>query len=444
VGWFSREFLLQNARFVLLVLLLLLTVAAVVFFHEVMLPFALAIFLAYLLAPVVDWLHGLRVRRWHVPRGLAILVCYTVILGLIGLSGAYLFPRFYSEVNRMVKTLPDTIRQVEDQFVKPVEATLNAWITTFLPPPAPEPFGEEMETTPPTRPPGTVSGESNLPSAGPRPAWQVLVEDYTYLVRRIDDTHYEIIPQKRQPAEPNTSHQPFQFNRQLKSALKQARDSFEENLISFVVLGRQLVRVLVTSFFTLFLVLMISGFLLLDPGRVRRFARSLVPLQYEPAFDDWLLGLDHGLSGVVRGQAIICLLNGILTGIGLGTLGVPFVVTLSVMAAVFSLIPIFGVLISSVPILIMSLTVSLPTALLAMGWVLMIHFLEGNFLNPKILGDSAKIHPVLIVFALLVGEHLGGVIGALLAVPVFSLIQNSFLFLKHKAEALDTAPGTRS
>ena len=136
---------------------------------------------------------------------------------------------------------------------------------------------------------------------------------------------------------------------------------------------------------------------------------------------------------------MICLINGVLTGIGIAILGVPFVVTLSVIAAVFSLIPIFGVLISTIPILLMALTVSLTTASLALGWILIIHFLEGNFLNPKILGDSARIHPVLIVFALLVGEHFAGVLGALLAVPIFSLIQNSFLFLKHKAEGLDSA-----
>jgi predicted PurR-regulated permease PerM len=140
------------------------------------------------------------------------------------------------------------------------------------------------------------------------------------------------------------------------------------------------------------------------------------------------------------------MVNGVLTGIGVAVLGVPFVVTLSVIAALFSLIPIFGVLISSIPILIMALTVSLTAALLALGWILLIHFFEGNFLNPKILGDSAKIHPVLVVFALLVGEHFAGVLGALLAVPIFSLVQNSFLFLKHQAESLDPAaappPGT--
>lgn len=438
MGWFSREFLLQNARFVLLLLLLLLVVGAVYFFHEVMLPFALAIFLAYLLAPVIDWLANLRIRRWNLPRGVAILAVYAMVLGLIVLSGAYLFPRLYSEMNRLVRTLPDTLHTLENTFARPVETTLNAWISGFLAPTDQEPLGEQVETTPPSEPPGTISHSGNAPVSTSREPWQVLVEDYTFVVRRIDDTRFEIVPQKRRPVEAANPRQPFQFDRQLSSTLRQMRETLEQNLLEVVVLGRRVVRVLLNSLFTLFLVLMISGFLLVNPQRIHGFARSLVPPQYQESFDDWLHRLDHGLSGVVRGQAIICLVNGVLTAIGIGALGVPFLVTLSVLAALFSLIPIFGVLISSIPILMMALTVSLSTALLALAWILAIHFLEGNFLNPKILGDSAKIHPVLIVFALLVGEHFAGVIGALLAVPIFSLIQNSFLFLKHKAESLDT------
>ncbi|HEX9843088.1 MAG TPA: AI-2E family transporter [bacterium] len=439
MGWFSREFLFQNARFVLLLLLLLLMLGAVYFFHEVMLPFALAIFLAYLLAPVIDWLSALRIRSWNLPRGLAVLAVYALMLSLIAVSGAYLFPRLYSELNRLVRTLPDTLHQLEDTFARPVEGVLNRWISGFLAPSEPDSFGEQLETTPPSKPPGTVTQAGNVPAATPREPWQVLVEDYTFVVRHIDDTRFEIVPQKRRPVEATDPRQPFQFERQLSAALRQMRESLEQNLLELLVLGRRVVRVLLNSVFTLFLVLMISGFVLIDPGRIHGFARSLVPTLYQDAFDDWLHRLDHGLSGVVRGQAIICVVNGLLTAIGIAVLGVPFVVTLSVLASLFSLIPIFGVLISSIPILIMALTVSVSTALLALAWILAIHFLEGNFLNPKILGDSAKIHPALIVFALLVGEHFAGVIGALLAVPIFSLIQNSFLFLKHKAESLESA-----
>ncbi|HEX7927506.1 MAG TPA: AI-2E family transporter, partial [bacterium] len=173
---------------------------------------------------------------------------------------------------------------------------------------------------------------------------------------------------------------------------------------------------------------------------IGNFMKSMIPPSHHTVYEGWVAALDKGLGGVVRGQVLICLINGSVTAVGIAFLGVPFWFTLSLFATVFSLIPIFGVLISTIPIVIMALTVSLNIALLAVAWILAIHFVEGNFLNPKILGDAAKIHPVLIVFSLIVGEYMAGVVGALLAVPIFSLIYNSFQYLKHLAERVEQAP----
>jgi predicted PurR-regulated permease PerM len=76
---------------------------------------------------------------------------------------------------------------------------------------------------------------------------------------------------------------------------------------------------------------------------------------------------------------------------------------------------------------------SVLTALLVLGWIVAIHQLEANVLNPKIMGDAAKVHPVLVVFALLAGEHVFGIVGALLAVPVLSIAQSLFLHYREIA-----------
>ncbi|MEC7631080.1 MAG: AI-2E family transporter, partial [SAR324 cluster bacterium] len=128
---------------------------------------------------------------------------------------------------------------------------------------------------------------------------------------------------------------------------------------------------------------------------------------------------------------------GILTMIGLILIGVPFAFTLGLVAMVFSLIPIFGTILSTIPIMIMGFTVSFSTGILALAWILVIHFIEGNFLNPKIMGTAAHIHPALIVFALVTGEYIAGIAGALLAVPIFSILQTLFLFLKAMVEEFE-------
>jgi predicted PurR-regulated permease PerM len=133
---------------------------------------------------------------------------------------------------------------------------------------------------------------------------------------------------------------------------------------------------------------------------------------------------------VIRGQVAICIVNGVLTGIGLSILQVKFSLLLAVMAGVLSLIPIFGTIISTIPAVLVGLTHGFVTGVLVLGWILVIHFIEANILNPKILGDSAEIHPVIVVFALVAGEHYFGLIGALLAVPTASIVQSGFLFIR--------------
>ena len=92
-----------------------------------------------------------------------------------------------------------------------------------------------------------------------------------------------------------------------------------------------------------------------------------------------------------------------------------------------SLIPIFGSILSSVPIVIVALVsgdegIDVFRGVAMTLWIIGIHFIEANVLNPKIIGTAAKIHPVLVIFSLFLGEHSYGLVGALLAVPILSAI----------------------
>jgi predicted PurR-regulated permease PerM len=81
--------------------------------------------------------------------------------------------------------------------------------------------------------------------------------------------------------------------------------------------------------------------------------------------------------------------------------------------------------------------------MLALGWILFIHFIEANYLNPRIMGTASKIHPVVIIFALVAGEHAYGIPGALLAVPAASILQSAFVFyVIDRAHEQTTAPET--
>jgi predicted PurR-regulated permease PerM len=160
------------------------------------------------------------------------------------------------------------------------------------------------------------------------------------------------------------------------------------------------------------------------------FFRSLVEPEGGRAFDALLERTDRGLAGVVRGQLLICGINGLLSAIGFAIVGLKYWPVMALVSAVFSLVPIFGSIASAVPAIAVALTQGVGTAFFVLLWILGIHQLEANVLNPKIMGDAAKIHPVLVIFSLLVGEHFFHVPGALLAVPCMSIAQSVFLHLE--------------
>src|SRR5262249_41231365 len=122
---------------------------------------------------------------------------------------------------------------------------------------------------------------------------------------------------------------------------------------------------------------------------------------------------------------------------GLLIFGVKYGLILAVVAGLMSLIPIFGSILSSVPIVIVALAsgdegIDVVRGVAMTLWIIGIHFIEANVLNPKIIGTAAKIHPVLVIFSLFLGEHAFGLVGALLAVPVLSAISVVFMYLYRK------------
>lgn len=197
--------------------------------------------------------------------------------------------------------------------------------------------------------------------------------------------------------------------------------------------GKDVVGGAVSGIFGLFLVLMLTAFLSIDRDRILRFFFTLVPPEVQEAYSTVTRGATEGLAGVVRGQLLICLTNGILTYLGLSLFGIKLPLILATMAGVFSVIPIFGSILSTVPIVAMGLTDSFSKGLLGLVWIIGIHLLEANFLNPRIMGSAARIHPVIVVFVLVVGEHSAGLMGALFAVPIASVVLTVFKFMHQRA-----------
>lgn len=206
---------------------------------------------------------------------------------------------------------------------------------------------------------------------------------------------------------------------------------------------QKLIKLLFSTLSSFLVIFIVTGFVLVDLPRIKVGLLNLVPSRLRPGTLDLVHAIDRDLSGTIRGQLVICLINGTLTTVGLLLLQVKFAITIGFVAGVFSLIPVFGAVISTVPAVLIALTQSVWTALAVVGVIIIIHLIEANFLNPKILGHTVELHPAIIVFAIMVGEHFFGPIGLLFGVPVAAILRSvlRYFYLKYFAEPPAPPPG---
>ena len=375
--------------------------------HEVMLPFVLALVIAYVLTPLVAW-----VEKKRVPRVGAILLVYVAVLGSLGLFGRLTAPRVGQELVALRREIPVLMSEVRDVWIPRTEETLRA--AGIAPAPA--------EEAPTPHAPAFILREEPDGTVG------VSVGSGARVVQTKNG--YAL----RSGEEREEAHD---ASRTLADAVGASFAYVEHNALELARIGRDIVLGLSRGVFIFGITLMLAAYMMITRERILGFFESLVTPGHRADFQSLLGRVDRGLSGVVRGQLVICLINGTLCAIGFALIGLKYWPVLAILATVFSLIPIFGSIASAVPAVLLGLTQSVGTAVVVLLFIIGVHQIEANVLNPKIMGDSAKIHPVLVIFSLLVGEHFFQATGALLAVPTMSIAQSLFLHFRDVLDRTD-------
>ncbi|MFD2027191.1 AI-2E family transporter [Promicromonospora aerolata] len=125
------------------------------------------------------------------------------------------------------------------------------------------------------------------------------------------------------------------------------------------------------------------------------------------------------LGGYVRGTAIVATVDAVGIGIGLAIVGVPLVIPLSVLVFLLAFIPLVGATLAGILAALVTLVAVGPVeALIVVAIVVGVNQLEGDFLQPIVMGRTLRLHPLVILFALTTGTVLVGITGAVLAVPI--------------------------
>jgi predicted PurR-regulated permease PerM len=188
---------------------------------------------------------------------------------------------------------------------------------------------------------------------------------------------------------------------------------------------------------TLFGVVFIGVYLLVDVRRVKAAWLRAWPHGYRRDARTLWNAFGYSLSRYLGGLALVLAIQGVVSAVGLFLLGVPYALVLGAFVSVTAVIPYLGAWLSAIPAVIVALTVSPTTALLTALLFLGIQQLEGNFLTPKIQGNTLHVHPILVFLAVIVGGGLGGVFGVIVAVPTLAVLRVVFDFFRVRLRTKD-------
>ena len=174
-------------------------------------------------------------------------------------------------------------------------------------------------------------------------------------------------------------------------------------------------------------------YFLLEAQTIQRKWSDYLPLKESKFKEEAVFVLESFNDCLVvffRGQVLVAICVGLCLAIGFSIIGLPYGILLGLLAGIIGIIPYFGVIVSTVPVLLLSLThgdqmglfgneLGAYAPVAALGVCVLVLFLEKTVIQPKIIGDRVGMHPVAVIISVLMGTTLvGGVIGGLLAIPV--------------------------
>lgn len=197
-----------------------------------------------------------------------------------------------------------------------------------------------------------------------------------------------------------------------------------EDYISQAITGSlSLIKSLFNSIILFAIVPFLVFYLLKDITEVKKAAWFLTPKKWRNFCQGLLKDIDKSLGNYIRGQFFVCTAIGLIAWISLWLVNMKYSLLLGMIIGMTNIIPYFGPLFAAIPTVILAATVSLKMVVIVLLIIFGLQFIEGNLLSPLIVGKSLHMHPVIIIFALLLGGEIGGVLGLVFAVPIIAVLK---------------------
>jgi predicted PurR-regulated permease PerM len=200
----------------------------------------------------------------------------------------------------------------------------------------------------------------------------------------------------------------------------------------------------VAGVFTTLSTILIAAYLLADGERFRSGIIRMLPLQYR---DDALVlwhDIVHALSRYLSGLLVSLAFQGVTSTVVLTLIGVPFALLLGIWTTFAAIVPYIGSYIGGIPATIVAFTVSPTLGILTALTYVLINFIDGNLIAPRVQGQAIRVSPLFIFLAVIAGGQIAGIWGALMAVPALAVARVVFDFLQERVvvvpRAMDPLP----
>ena len=202
---------------------------------------------------------------------------------------------------------------------------------------------------------------------------------------------------------------------QLVSNFTGAFSNFSRNIFS------QTVGVF-SGFISVIVVFSLAFYMTVEEDGIKKFIVSVSPDRYKRYAADLSSRIKEKIGKWMLGQLFLMLIIFVLDAVGLYLIGVPYALILGIFAGVLEIVPYVGPIISAVPGVILGFLISPTVGFLAILVYLIAQQLESNLIVPQVMKKAVGLNPVATIIALLVGARLGGVLGAIISIPVATAI----------------------
>lgn len=168
-------------------------------------------------------------------------------------------------------------------------------------------------------------------------------------------------------------------------------------------------------------IMFVAVYLLSDATRLRDASIQRTPLRYRADVTELWETIEDTLARYMAGILLVSVLQGVLVGLWLWVFDVPYALLLGAWVAATAVVPYLGSWFGAIPLLILAFLVSPLTGALTWLWFFVVQTVVGNFVTPRVQGDALRVHPVIVLLAVVAAGSLFGLLGVLFAAPALGI-----------------------